>query len=83
MQTFGDILDQLVTVIIKLFMNHENFYHQERLDKMNEQQIRDLLKKEIDLNLQRNTLIEEVDTKLSNIVSGKEVIKFKKHKTSE
>lgn len=83
MQTFGDICDQLVTVIIKLFMNHENFYHQERLDKMNEQQLRDLLKKEIDLNLQRNALIEEMDIKLSNIVSGKEVIRFKKHKTSE
>ncbi len=83
MQSFGDILDQLVTVIIKLFMNHENFYHQERLDKMNEQELRNLLKKEIDLNLQRNALIEEIDTKLSNIVSGKEVVKFKKHKTSE
>ena len=83
MQSFGDILDQLVTVIIKLFMNHENFYHQERLDKMNEQELRNLLKKEIDLNLQRNALIEEIDTKLSNIVSGQEVIKFKKHKTSE
>jgi len=80
-QTIGDLVDQLSVVNIKLFMNQEGI-HSEKYKKMTKKQLEKLITTSRSLNLQRNQLIDEINSKISRIVSGEEtVIEFEKHKT--
>ena len=98
MDTVGGLVDKLITVDTKMWYAQEEFYKirymsfQEFMDKYYHEDGMAVLWKQfvtsIDLNLQRNTLIDEVDQTLYEmiraILSGEDVQgKFiqEKHKT--
>jgi len=80
MQTLGDIIDQLITVDMKLFANQENIQNESYL-QMGEGELRALITKSKQLNNQRSTLIDEFNRKLKAVIDGSEPIEFLKHKT--
>ena len=96
--TVGGLIDKLFTVLMKMWYAQEDFY---KIRKMSFEEFKkeyysedgmkllwERFQKGIDLNLQRNGLIDEVDEKLVDmvrtIIEGEEVDgKFiqRKHKT--
>ena len=76
--TFGGLIDKLITADLKMWNNQEIFYE---IRKMSFDQFKEkyfnvegaeklwaILKKLADLNMQRNVLIDEVDEKLVAII---------------
>ena len=77
--TFGGIIDKLITIDMKMWNNQEILYEIRRMsfDEYKEKYFNsedgaknlwDCLKKACDLNIQRNQLIDEIDLKLVEIV---------------
>jgi hypothetical protein len=98
--TIGGLIDKLNTVDFKLWNNQEFLYEIRKLsfeeykekyfkDEDGAEKLWNILKKTVDLNLQRNHLIDEIDEKIieiikdylsgENIDSGKHI--QRKHKT--
>ncbi len=77
METVGSIIDRLVTVDMKMWYAQEDIYKIVRMsyvefleqygldDSDGALELYDSLKKAIDLNLQRNDLIDEIDVEIS------------------
>jgi hypothetical protein len=92
-ETLGSIVDRLITVDMKMWNNQEFLYEirkmsfEEFQQKMEDAElVRDLwdiLKKACDLNVQRNVLIDDLDTKLIEIIESDDREKYiqRKHKT--
>lgn len=92
-ETLGSIVDRLITVDMKMWDNQEFLYEirkmsfEEFQQKMEDAElVRDLwdiLKKACDLNVQRNVLIDDLDTKLIEIIESDDREKYiqRKHKT--
>jgi hypothetical protein len=79
--TFGGLVDKLITVDMKMWNNQELLYEIRRMnfDEYKEkyfssedgaQNLWECLKKACDLNVQRNQLIDEIDLKVIEIVSA-------------
>jgi len=98
MDTLGSLIDKLFTTDMKLFMSQEDFYiirgmtfeqFKEKYFSSEEncKKLYDLFNKGIDLNLQRNQLIDEIDSLLvqfgKDVRFRKDLHKYKqlKHKT--
>ena len=98
--TFGGLIDKLITIDMKMWNNQELLYEIRRmtfeqykekyfLQEDGSLKLWECLKKACDLNVQRNTLIDEIDEKVLEIVkdglsgsdldSGKHI--QRKHKT--
>lgn len=80
--TLGNLIDKLVTVDMKMWNNQELLYEIRRmtfeeyktkyfLDESGAENLWVILKKVCDLNVQRNQLINEVDSKIIEIVNSK------------
>jgi len=80
--TLGNLVDKLTTVDLKMWNNQELLYEIRRMtfdeykskyfDTENGAQLLwDSLKKACDLNVQRNQLINEIDSKIIEIVDAK------------
>jgi len=81
--TFGGLIDKLITADLKMWNNQEIFYEIRKMsfDQFKEKYFNDdqgvkklweILKKLADLNIQRNVLIDEIDEKL--IILIKQII---------
>lgn len=93
MDTFGGLIDKLITVDMKMWYAQEDLYKirgmtfEEFVDTYSNEDGMMLLwtqfQKAIDLNLQRNQLIDEVDETLVSMIKGKDLDKYvqRKHKT--
>lgn len=100
MDTLGSIIDKLITIDMKMWNNQELLYEIRRMsfdeykqkyfdDEEGALRLWECLKKACDLNVQRNQLIDEVDTKIVEMVNEKasgedlDMGKFiqRKHKT--
>ena len=86
METPGSLIDKLITVDLKMWNNQEALYEIRRMSydefyqKYNgNEELYGILKKACDLNVQRNSLIYELDKLFENI-TGKEMA-FNPHKT--
>jgi len=77
--TFGGLIDKLITADLKMWNNQEVFYEIRRMtyDQFKEKYLSNeegsvelwkVLGKLADLNLQRNKLIDEVDEKLVSLI---------------
>jgi len=76
--TFGGLIDKLITADLKMWNNQEMFYEIRKMsfDQFKEKYFNDegaeklwaILKKLADLNIQRNVLIDEVDEKLVALI---------------
>lgn len=83
MQTFGELFDQFVTVVIKTYDCQEMFQSGE-FEDLSEEELKAYIRRSRGLNVQRNQLIDEINAKLARIMSGEEeIIEFKKYKTRE
>lgn len=93
MDTIAGIIDKMITIGNKMFVTQDDFYklrklsEEEFLKKYSEiENLKDLYKlfwKGIDLNLQRNQLMDELDTRLIELTGAKDDGKNiqRKHKT--
>jgi hypothetical protein len=98
--TLGGLIDKMITIDMKMWDNQNILYEIRRMtfdefkekywrDEQGAEKLWEILKKACDLNVQRNQLIDEVDTKVVEIikdaVSGKDLDAGKhiqrKHKT--
>jgi len=79
--TFGGLIDKLITVDMKMWNNQELLYEIRRmtLDEYKEKYFADengalllwdCLKKACDLNVQRNQLIDEIDIKVIEMIDA-------------
>ena len=77
--TFGGLIDKLITADLKMWNNQEVFYEIRRMsfeqfkekyfnDEIGVEKLWEILKKLADLNIQRNALIDEVDQKLIDLI---------------
>jgi len=64
--TIGNMIDQLVTVNIKIFML-ENIKRDESAD---DKAVAEATRKTNDLNVQRNSIIEDLDIEMNEIAKG-------------
>jgi hypothetical protein len=86
--TFGGVIDKLITADLKMWNNQEMFYEIRRMtfeefkakyivSETGPEDLWIILKRLADLNLQRNVLIDELDEKLVDMinraVSGEEL----------
>jgi hypothetical protein len=80
--TLGSLVDKLTTVDLKMWNNQELLYEIRRMsfdeykkkyfeDENGAHLLWDTLKKACDLNVQRNQLINEVDSKIIEIIEAK------------
>ena len=80
--TLGSLIDKLTTVDLKMWNNQELLYEIRRMsfeeyknkyfnDEQGAKNLWETLKKACDLNVQRNQLIDEVDSKIIEIVDAK------------
>jgi predicted metal-dependent HD superfamily phosphohydrolase len=76
MDTFGNLIDKLTIVNLKIW-NYEDI----KRDSKDDKEIADATKKTNILNQQRNDLIQEIDEMLINASKGK--INFKNYKQGE
>ena len=93
METPGQLIDKLVTVDMKMWYAQEDFYKirhmsfEEFLETYQSDEGMKLLweqfQKAIDLNLQRNRIIEEIDATLIDLANASNTDKFlqRQHKT--
>lgn len=93
MDTLGSLVDKLITVDMKMWYAQEKLYlitkisYEEFLDEFNledtdgAKDLYELLRKAIDLNLQRNNLIDEIDKAIAFMVEKGEGNVQLKHKT--
>jgi hypothetical protein len=86
METPGSLIDKLITVDLKMWNNQEALYEIRRMsyDEFHQKyngnkELYGILKKACDLNVQRNSLIYELDKLFENL-TGKEMA-FNPHKT--
>jgi hypothetical protein len=79
--TFGGLIDKLITVDMKMWNNQELLYEIRRMtfqeykqkyfeDEQGAVKLWECLKKACDLNIQRNVLIDELDEKVIQIVTS-------------
>ena len=79
--TFGGLIDKLITIDMKMWNNQELLYEIRRMtfEEYKEKyflhedgslRLWECLKKACDLNVQRNTLIDEIDEKVLEIVKS-------------
>jgi hypothetical protein len=77
--TFGGLVDKLITADLKMWNNQEIFYEIRRMsfdqfkekyfnDEEGSKKLWEILKKLADLNIQRNVLIDELDEKLVSLI---------------
>jgi hypothetical protein len=80
--TLGTLVDKLTTVDLKMWNNQEILYEIRKMsfeeyknkyfdDVEGAKKLWEILKKACDLNVQRNQLIDEVDSKIIEIVDAK------------
>lgn len=80
-ETFGQLIDKLFTVDMKMWDNQELLYEIRRMtfdefkskywnDEQGAEKLWSYLKKACDLNVQRNNIITEVDVKLLEIIKA-------------
>jgi hypothetical protein len=86
METPGSLIDKLITVDLKMWNNQEALYEIRRMSydefyqKYNgNEELYGILKKACDLNVQRNSLIYELDKLFENLTGKK--MAFNPHKT--
>lgn len=80
MDTIAGLIDKLCTVDMKMFTNQDLFYeirHMTKEEFMEEfysnsgmERLYDQFKKGMDLNLQRNQLIDEIDERLVEMIKA-------------
>jgi len=93
MDTIGSLIDKLITIDMKMWYAQETFYKIREMDyeqfkeyylmpdSSNAYELYTNFKRAIDLNLQRNQIIDEIDKALATMVEqGKGNIQLK-HKT--
>ena len=79
--TLGSLIDKLITIDMKMWDNQDILYEIRRMsfdefkekywkDEEGAEKLWEILKKACDLNVQRNQLIDEVDTKVVEIVEA-------------
>lgn len=75
METIGTAIDKLITVDLKMWNNQEALYEIRRMsfDEFNKkynanEELYNILKKACDLNVQRNSLIYELDTLFEKLI---------------
>ena len=79
--TFGGVVDKLITADLKMWNNQEIFYEIRRMsflefklkyfaDESGVENLWAILKKLADLNIQRNVLIDELDEKLIFLIKS-------------
>lgn len=79
--TFGGLVDKLITVDMKMWTNQELLYEIRRMtfdeykqkyftDEEGAMKLWECLKKACDLNVQRNVLIDELDEKVIEIITS-------------
>lgn len=77
--TFGSLIDKLITIDMKMWNNQELLYEIRRmsfeeykekyfLDDSGAEKLWDSLKKACDLNVQRNQIIDEIDIKIISLL---------------
>lgn len=77
--TFGGLIDKLITADLKMWNNQEVFYEIRKMsfdefkekyfhDQQGAEKLWEILKKLADLNIQRNVLIDEIDEKLIDLI---------------
>jgi len=95
MDTLGSLIDKLITIDMKMWYAQEEFYKIRKLtyneflekyqmdDSDGIKDLYNLFQKAIDLNLQRNRLIDEIDTLLVEMLKDGPDDRFiqSKHKT--
>lgn len=93
MDTLGGLIDKLITIGNKMFITQDDFYKLRKLteeefleyykDPENLKTLYKLFKKGIDLNLQRNVLIDEIDETIIRLTGAEDDGKNiqRKHKT--
>jgi hypothetical protein len=80
--TLGTLIDKLTTVDLKMWNNQEILYEIRKMTfdeyrkkyfdtEDGSQKLWEILKKACDLNVQRNQLINEIDTKVIEIIQAK------------
>jgi hypothetical protein len=80
--TLGNVVDKLVTIDMKMWDNQELLYEIRKMsfdeykskyfeDEKGAQLLWETLKKACDLNVQRNQLINEVDSKIIEMIDAK------------
>lgn len=80
--TLGNIIDKLITVDMKMWNNQELLYEIRKMsfdeyktkyfeDESGALKLWEVLKKACDLNVQRNQLINEVDSKIIEMIDSK------------
>lgn len=80
--TLGTIVDKLITIDMKMWDNQEILYEIRKMsfedyrdkyfsDESGAQKLWQILKKACDLNVQRNELINEIDSKIIELVECK------------
>lgn len=90
METIGSLIDRLITVDTKMWVAQEDFYHirhmtfEQFLEKYSKEEGMRLLWKQfqlgIDLNIQRNSLIDEIDKTIAELTGREDAVQLK-HKT--
>jgi len=81
--TFGGLIDKLITIDMKMWDNQELLYEIRKMDfetykekyfksEDGANNLWQILKKACDLNVQRNQLINEVDLKIIEMLNSKE-----------
>ena len=93
MDTIGGLIDKLFTVDMKMWVTQDSFYSLRKLSEeeflktyKDPEKLKEhygLYKKRIDLNLQRNVLIDEIDSTLLEMTGAPNDGRFlqAKHKT--
>jgi hypothetical protein len=93
MDTLGSLVDKLITVDMKMWYAQESLYaimkmtyeefleHYGLPDSGGAQELFVALQKALDLNLQRNDLIDEIDEKVAGMVETGEGDVQRSHKT--
>ncbi len=93
METLGSIVDRLITVDMKMWYAQEDLYKIVRMsyvdfldrygvsDSDGALELYTSLQKALDLNLQRNNLIDEIDEKVAGMIEDGKGDVQKSHKT--
>jgi len=93
MDTMGGLIDKLITADMKMWYAQEDFYKIREMtfkefcveygDRKGMKKLYEQFQKGIDLNLQRNVLIDEIDELLVKMTGAKDDGKYfqRKHKT--